>query len=175
MVRVALSEEFWARVRLTQVLTKLVTDFESWVQGCSCHKSQCLATGDFECQWKGCRARQFATRVNEFMDQLVGLRVYGHGLAVGASATRMMAVADAKFGWVHECPYIVWYIDSPSNAKLFLYTSDSERKSMGKLHRVTDFLTGHGEDSLRDDMARYSRGSHCQTGLGWSSKRISFA
>ena len=71
--------------------------------------------------------------------------------------TRMLAVAQVKFGWVEDLPLLLWQVNSPQSARALLDKCDNQQSQH---HRITlRFATG----DLRSDMEAWVA-DHCLSG-----------
>ena len=64
--------------------------------------------------------------------------------------TRMLAVAQVKFGWVEDLPFFLWHVHSPQSARTFLDKFDNQQSQH---HRVT---LRFGTGDLRSDMVPWA-------------------
>ena len=84
---------------------------------------------------------------------------------VAAALTRMLGVLSLKFAWVHEHPYTVWTLDSPSAAAELLKAHDDAVAAGSTPHRVSTYLAGKDIGSLRADLVRFANGYGLTTDL----------
>ena len=68
--------------------------------------------------------------------------------------TRMLAVAQVKFGWVEDLPFFLWQVNSPQSARTFLDKFDNQQSQH---HRVT---LRFGTGDLRSDTEAWAA-DHC--------------
>ena len=97
-------EEFWAKARGLQLLTKPFQRLRGWLRGCSCHEAELLEGKVIQCPWKGCRARELVPRLRVFEGTLTALRNQDTGAPcpglgpseVSALVTRQLAFLRIK-------------------------------------------------------------------------------
>ena len=106
-----------------------------------------------------------------FQDELEQLRaahaptVSGWGSQdIIAAATNMLAFVNLKFQWVHEPPYTVWQLDSPSMAQEFLRNHDTLIAAGRIPHRVVAHFAAAGSP-LRSDLEQHAEGKGMSTQL----------
>ena len=70
-----------------------------------------MGKAECTCPWTGCRASELSARVKLFMDSLLALRATLAPIVdadTQLALTRMLAVAQLKFGWVEDLPFFLW-------------------------------------------------------------------
>ena len=153
---------FWKQCHALHDLVKPITMFSSWLRGCPCHEADLMGGKVVVCSWKGCRALELAQRVLAFAADLVVLRDADTGMedvSTHDAVTRVLCVAQLKFAWVHELPYLIWQVHSPRTAAHFLATYDAAQTPQ---HRVS---TRFGAGDLRPDMERWAAGGRVSEAL----------
>jgi hypothetical protein len=81
-----------------------------------------MSKAKFTCPLKGCRASELSARMNVFMNSVLNLRstlVPVVGVDTQPTLTRMLAVAQVKFGLVDDLPFFLWQVNSPQSARTF--------------------------------------------------------
>ena len=81
-----------------------------------------MSKAEFTCPWKGCRASELSARVKVFMNSVFNLRSTLAPIVdadTQPALTRMLAVAQVKFGWVEDLPFFLWQVNSPQSARTF--------------------------------------------------------
>ncbi len=168
LVRAIRCEAFWTRVRALQTCVEPLSRLADWLRGCPCHEKARRKGQVVSCKWAGCRAFQFANRLRSAEDTLRYHRDHDPPAGVvhaewRSLLTKMLALFQLKFAWVHEAPYTVWSIVDSASAAAFLRDYD-DRESRGEpLHRVSFFVAGKAPWSLRRDMEELvATGIHTQ-------------
>ena len=158
------SAEFWSAAAFYRWVTRPVTQMSGWVRGCECHDAELRNRVQVACVWKGCRAPQLQARLGQFWSDLTEVRdeaLWGQGVEWPAEAIRiatdMLASLQLKFAWVSEPPFTVWGITTPGAAQEFIQRHDEDMAGGQRIHRVSAYLAGPAEDSLRGEMLEYAR------------------
>ena len=158
-------EEFWAKAHGLQMLVNPFKELAGWIRGCSCHEAELRLGHEVQCPWKGCRARELVPRLRAFEQTLTAIRNQATecpcpGLGVSeviAVVTRQLAFLRVKMQWAHEPPFLIWQVDKPEAARIFLDMHDQQVRSGGQPHRVTQHFAGP-TSPLRSHMEAYADG-----------------
>ena len=158
-------EEFWAKAHGLQMLVNPFKELAGWIRGCSCHEAELRSGHEVQCPWKGCRARELVPRLRAFEQTLTAIRNQATecpypGLGVSeviAVVTRQLAFLRVKMQWAHEPPFLIWQVDKPEAARIFLDMHDQQVRSGGQPHRVTQHFAGP-TSPLRSHMEAYADG-----------------
>ena len=110
-----LDEAFWQQARAIQALVRPLMFFPSWCQGCDCHETDLKIGKTIESQFKGCRARGDAKRVDSLLSELNKVRGSLQAEQFGREATTSLKEALTevmgnwlKMRWVSDLPYLIW-------------------------------------------------------------------
>ena len=152
-------DAFWQRVGLLQKFVAPMASFSSWLRGCSCHDQERKQGHAVVCPWQGCRARELAGRTEGLFAELQALRAALHLASdLVLATTTVLSSLQLKMAWLFDEPYLVWQADSSEVAASIIKKHDALVAS-GKLpHRVTRYLAGGDESSLRADLEAHAAG-----------------
>ena len=164
-VAAVVDHAFWDRARAFVQLLQPVRHLSGWLKGCDCHGGDLVRGAAVSCPWKGCRAKDLASRLDAFSCEMQEMRadaLDGKLVALGSEEVvscinRMLAYSALKFAWVKEPPYLIWNADRPEVAKQFLDHHDADIRDRRSPHRVTAHFAGTSS-LLRRDMEELAAG-----------------